>query len=66
MFEGFKVVGVVWCGSAGNNKVIRWCGGGGSVQGGCGGVDNFYFGWLGCGQIVDRLGNEKTLAWALP
>ena len=26
MFEGFKVVGVVSCGSAGNNKVVRWCG----------------------------------------
>ena len=23
MFEGFKVVGVVSCGSAGNNKVVR-------------------------------------------
>ena len=28
MFKGFKAVGVVVCGSAGNNKVVRWCGGG--------------------------------------
>ena len=26
LFEPFKVVGVVSCGSAGNNKVVRWCG----------------------------------------
>ena len=28
MFEGFKVVGVCRVVGAGNNKVVRWCGGG--------------------------------------
>ena len=27
----FTVMLLLWCGSAGNNKVVRWCGGGGVV-----------------------------------
>ena len=49
LFEGFKVVGV--CGVVcGDNSKVVWCG---SVVVVCKvvwcGVDNFYFGWLGCG-----------------
>ena len=29
LFEPFTVMLLLWCGSAGNNKVVRWCGGGG-------------------------------------
>lgn len=54
------------CGSAGNNEVVRWCGGGGSV---CRvvwcGVDSLrVVGW-----VVDKVRgweNEKTLTRALP
>ena len=28
LFELFKAIVCVWCGSAGNNKVVRWCSGG--------------------------------------
>ena len=28
MFKGFKAMLLSWCGSVGNNKVVRWCGGG--------------------------------------
>ena len=48
----------MWCGSAGNNKVVRWCGGGGVV---CRvvwcGVDSLkgwlvglWIGWCGVGN----------------
>ena len=49
LFEPFKVVGVVvvWC--AGNNKVVRWCGGGGVCRVVWCGVDSLRVGWLGCG-----------------
>ena len=54
LFEGFKVVGVVVCGSVGNSR--GWtCGAGTGLLGCCGGlVDNLlYCGlwimWCGCG-----------------
>ena len=49
MFEPFKVVGVVVCGSVGNSK--GWtCGAGTGVVGCCAGlVDRLKVGWLGCG-----------------
>ena len=66
MFEGFKVVGVVLCGSARNNKVVR-CN---SVVGVVCRVVVVLCGRLVFGfGVVDRVrgwGNEKTLAWALP
>ena len=66
MFEGFKAV--VWCRvcSAGNNKVVRWCGGGvviGRV------VRLLWIEWYLVGWVVDRVRgweNERTLSRALP
>ena len=56
----------MWCGSAGNNKVVRWCGGGVVLLWGCCGVvDSLVFGF----GVVDRVrgwGNERTLSRALP
>lgn len=54
------------CGSAGNNKVVRWCGGGVVT---CKVINKVWIIllvwiilWIRCGW----LGDEKTLAWALP
>ena len=56
----------MWCGSAGNNKVVRWCGGGVVLLWGCCGVvDSLVFGF----GVVDRVrgwGNERTPSRALP
>ena len=57
MFEGFKAV--VWCCvvGAGNNKVVRWCGGGGCQQGYQQGVDSFV--------SVDGLGDRVVDKWEM-
>lgn len=66
MFKGFRVVGVVSCGGAGNNKVVRWCGDGVVT---CKVINRVWIIllvwiilWIRCGW----LGSERTRTWALP